>query len=216
MKTTIRMIAYALAAAVALMAQSPKEATRADGRSLEQRVRAIEDKDAILKVMNAYVYAVDFGKEIREYTDLYTDDATFLSVPPPAPGNPVPADLPARAALRPATGAVVGRHAIEEWITNEWRVRDRMLAAGHYRIHELIAPDITLNGDTASTRSYFQTTDNDNGRIYAVSIGVYKGEFVRSADGRWRIKEWLLIRQGAGANNANAASTGSRAPTESK
>ena len=80
---------------------------------------------------------------------------------------------------------------------------DDLLAKGHYRIHELISPDITVTGDTASTRSFFQTTDNDNGRIYAVSIGVYKGQMVRGADGKWRIKEWLLIRQG-GANPTGA------------
>jgi hypothetical protein len=205
-KSILQILAFTLAFTAALPAQSlaEKAAQRTRGRSIEQRVHALEDKDAILKVMYAYAYTVDFGKDTHEYTDLYTDDATFQSVVPPAPGSPVPADLPARAALRPSTGAVTGRKALEDWIINEWKMRDNLLAKGHYRIHELISPDITVNGDTASTRAYFQTTDNDNGRIYAVSIGVYKGEMLRGADGKWRIKEWLLIRQGAGAN-PNAA-----------
>jgi len=207
--TRIRTLAFALTA-VYVVAQSPRTERAANlesGAALQQRVHALEDKDAILKVMYAYAYTVDFGKETREYTDLYTDDATFLSVPPPAPGSPVAPDLAARAALRPATGAVTGRKALEDWIINEWKMRDQMLAKGHYRIHELISPDITLNGDTASTRAFFQTTDNDNGRIYAVSIGVYKGEMVRGVDGKWRIKEWLLIRQGPGANPNAAPAT---------
>ncbi|MEQ1883599.1 MAG: nuclear transport factor 2 family protein [Bryobacteraceae bacterium] len=201
---------YALLAlltlSASLFAQTPKprKATRAKSaqgqarRAMEQRVKALEDKDAILKVMYGYAYTVDFGKETHEYTDLYTEDATFLSVPSPAPGSPVPATLEERAAQRPATGAFTGRKALEGWIVNEWKMRDDLLAKGHYRIHELISPDVTITGDTASTRSFFQTTDNDNGRIYAVSIGVYKGQMVRGADGKWRIKEWLLIRQGPG------------------
>jgi hypothetical protein len=189
---------------ISLLADPPAEKS-SEIRTLEQRVRAIEDREAILKTMYDYAYAIDFGKDVREYTDLYTDDAVFQSVPPPPPGSAVPADLAARAEMRPAAGAVVGRKALEAWITNEWQVRDRLLVAGHYRIHEMMEPDIALDGDSATSRSYFQTTDNDNGHIFVVSIGVYKDTFVRSRDGRWRLKERLLIRQGAGANNAAAA-----------
>lgn len=44
---------------------------------LEERVRTIEDKEAILKTMYAYAYLIDFGKEVHDYTDLYTEDAVF-------------------------------------------------------------------------------------------------------------------------------------------
>jgi len=154
--------------------------------------------------MYQYAYLVDFGQDIHEYTDLYTEDAVFQSIPPAGL-----ADI-AHTTPRPGNGAVIGHQGLEKWITNEWQARDRLLAAGHYRIHTMIEPDIALDGDRASARSYFQTTDNDNGRIYIVSIGVYKDLFVRSADGRWRMKERLLIRQGAANPGGAVAATATK------
>lgn len=101
---------------------------------------------------------------------------------------------------------MVGREALEKWIVNEWQMREKLMSAGHYRIHEMNEPDITIDGDRAMVHSYFQTTDNDNGRIYMVSIGVYQDQFVRSPDGRWRIKERILLRQGGAARNPTGAS----------
>jgi len=212
MKSYIRLMAFCMMIPPGLVAQSAP-AKSSENRTLEQRVREIEDREAIRKTMHEYAYTIDFGNDVREYTDLYTDDAVFQSVASPPRGTAGPIDLASRAEKRSASGAFVGRRALEEWITNEWQVRDRMLAAGHYRIHEMMEPDITLNGDSATSKSYFQTTDNDNGRIFVVSIGVYKDAFVRSRDGRWRMKERLLIRQGAGANSAGAAG-GSRGPAQ--
>jgi hypothetical protein len=182
---------------VGLTAQSSAPKKPAGKVSLEQRVRALEDRDAILKTMYQYAYLIDFGHEVREYTDLYTEDAIFQ-------GNAAAGALPT------SPGAVVGRPGLEKWITNEWQGRERLIAMGHYRIHEMNEPDITLEGDSATVRSYFQTTDNDNGRIYIVSIGVYQDKFVRSPDGRWRMKERLLLRQGSVARNNAAGGAGGR------
>ena len=102
---------------------------------------------------------------------------------------------------------MVGRQGLEKWITNEWQNRDKNRAAGRFSIHQFVEPDIVLLGDHATVRSYFQTTGNDNGRIYFISIGLYKDTFVRSADGRWRIKERLLVRQGPTNNNAGNVNT---------
>ena len=192
---------------IALMAQSaPVErqpAKPAANLSLEQRVRAIEDRDAILKVLNQYAYLVDFGQNIHEYTDLYTDNAIFQ---PNA----------ANGALPTSPGAVVGRAGMEKWITNEWQMRERLIAMGHYRLHVFNEPEITLDGDHATARSYFQTTDNDNGRIYVVSIGLYEDKFVRSPDGRWRMKERLLMRQGGVARGTAGAPLETRTPATPK
>jgi hypothetical protein len=193
MKQRIYRIAGCLAVAVSLMAQPQK--------SLEQRLKAMEDREAILKTMHAYAYTIDFGREIHEYTDLYTEDAVFQSVLAPAPRGASDWGPISR-----GPSAVVGREGLEKWITNEWQVRDRLMAGGHYRIHEMNEPDITLDGDRATVHSYFQTTDNDNGRIFIVSIGVYQDRFVRSPDGRWRMQERILLRQGAVAQNPTGAS----------
>jgi len=203
MTTLIRFAIACAAVPIGLTAQSATEARSSKNPSLEQRVRALEDKEAILKVMYQYAYTIDFGHDVNEYTDLYTDDAVFQ-------GN-APANPPAGASAREGRGAVLGRQGLEKWITNEWQGRERLIAAGHYRVHAMVEPDITLDGDHASVRSYFLTTDNDNGRIYMVSIGVYKDEFVRSPDGRWRMKERLLVRQGA-VNGAGAPGGGGRNP----
>ena len=39
--------------------------------------------------------------------------------------------------------------------------RDRFITR-HHCVHETIAPDVTNIADHARTRTYFQTTDNDN------------------------------------------------------
>ena len=184
-----------------LVAQSPAPSKPAASSSLEQRVKAIEDREAILKTLHAYAYTIDFGRDVREYTDLYTEDAVFDSVPAPEPRGASNWGPVAR-----GRAPVVGRAALEKWIVNEWQMREKLMAAGHYRIHEMNEPDITLDGDRAMVHSYFQTTDNDNGRIYIVSIGVYQDQFVRSPDGRWRIKERVLLRQGGVARNPTPAS----------
>jgi hypothetical protein len=192
MRILIRLAAGGLVFSLGLMAQSATAIKPAATQSLEQRVRAIEDRDAILKTVHEYAYLIDFGHDVHEYTDLYVDDAIFQ---PNAANGATPT----------SPGAVVGRQGLEKWITNEWQVRERLIAMGHYRIHETIGSDIALDGDRATVRSYFQTTDNDNGRIYIVSIGVYQDKFVRSPDGRWRMKERLLLRQGSVASGTAGA-----------
>jgi hypothetical protein len=206
------LTAACAAFSIGLMAQSSAPAKPPEKLSLEQRVRALEDHEAILKTMYQYAYTIDFGRDVREYTDLYTDDAVFQSIAAPLPGSAANAGATApREGSAKGPGAVVGREALEKWITNEWQMRERLLAAGHYRIHAMMEPDISLDGDRATVRSYFQTTDNDNGRIYMVSIGVYQDRFVRSPDGRWRMRERLLLRQGAVASNA-AGANAARSP----
>jgi hypothetical protein len=199
-KTVIRLAAGSLALAIGLIAQSPKSGAK---HSLEQRVKAIEDRDAILKVLNQYTYLVDFGTDVHEYTDLYTDDAIFQ---PNAANGATPT----------SPGASVGRAGLEKWIINEWQMRDRLIAMGHYRLHVFNEPEINVDGDHATARSYFQTTDNDNGRIYVVSIGLYQDKLVRSPDGRWRMKERLLMRQGGVGRGTAGAPLETRTPAAPK
>ena len=71
MKNLIALIIGCAVLPLALNAQSTASPT------LEQRVRAIEDREAILKTMYSYAYLIDFGKDVHDYTDLYTDDAVF-------------------------------------------------------------------------------------------------------------------------------------------
>ena len=71
MKKLIALIIGSVVFLLALMGQSTARPM------LEERVRTIEDKEAILKTMYAYAYLIDFGKEVHDYTDLYTEDAVF-------------------------------------------------------------------------------------------------------------------------------------------
>jgi SnoaL-like domain len=88
MRTLIGLAAGCLIFSIGLMAQSSGKPL-----TLEQRLKAIEDRDAILKVLNQYAYLVDFGHDVSQYTDLYTDDAIFQPTRrtarrPPAPASP--------------------------------------------------------------------------------------------------------------------------------
>jgi hypothetical protein len=194
MRTLIGLAAGCLIFSSGLMAQSSGKPL-----TLEQRLKAIEDRDAILKVLNQYAYLVDFGHDVSQYTDLYTDDAIFQ---PNAANGATPT----------SPGVSAGRAGLEKWIINEWQMRERLISMGHYRLHMFNEPEIVLDGDRATARSYFKTTDNDNGRIYVVSIGLYEDKFVRSPDGRWRMKERLLTRQGGVARGTAGAPLETRAP----
>ena len=99
-------------------------------------------------MLNQYAYLVDFGHDVSQYTDLYTDDAIFQ--PNAANG----------ATHQP--GVSVGRAGLEKWITNEWQMRERLISLGPLSATCLTSLRSLLDGDRA-TASYFQITDNDNG-----------------------------------------------------
>src|SRR2546425_10629621 len=49
--------------------------------TLEERVQKLEDKEAILHLMNAYGHAMDTGRDIDAWNDLYTEDAVWAGTP---------------------------------------------------------------------------------------------------------------------------------------
>jgi hypothetical protein len=60
-----------------------------------------------------------------------------------------------------------------------------------YHKHVVIAPMITLNGDTATVQSMFARLDRYPDGPGIRAFGRYRDTLVRCADGKWRIKERL-------------------------
>src|SRR5262245_444318 len=49
--------------------------------TLEERVQALEDKEEILHLLNRYAWAMDTGRDVDEWNDLYTEDAVWQGTP---------------------------------------------------------------------------------------------------------------------------------------
>ncbi|MBU3738631.1 MAG: nuclear transport factor 2 family protein [Rhodoferax sp.] len=134
-----------------------------DLRTLEQRLRRLEDEKAILDTLYAYGHHLDEGLE-DAWIDCWTEDAVL--------------DWPGRAFMRGHAELRAGFRAHSH-------------APEMYHKHLVIAPRIALQGDTATAISMFARLDRYADGPGIRAFGRYRDQFIRCADGRWRIRERL-------------------------
>jgi len=150
--------------------------------TLEERVQKLEDKEAILHLMNAYAHAMDTGRDIDAWNDLYTEDAVWQGTPVTETGG---------------TGLtrIAGRKAMAEWWLRGGRDKPEFWGRGHRAGHHgLVMQDIFIDGDRATAKSYgLITAEHYDGPMIRV-IGIYTDDIVRCADGKWRFKKRHLER----------------------
>ncbi len=92
-----------------------------------------------------------------------------------------------------------GRKDIEHWFGGMPRLGAGYPADQHGKAkHYLITPDIKLDGDRATVESYHLETSASKDGPLVTSMGRYLDVLVRCPDGRWRIKDRHLCREGAG------------------
>ncbi len=144
---------------------------------LEAEVRRLVDEREILRVLQTYGYALDYGL-IDEWADLWTEDAVLHW-----PGKLTAAGVDDRA-------PILGHAAIVEACRMHTHAPDK------FHKHMVVDARIAIDGDTATAESMFQRLDS-----YAVgpqirSFGRYLDTLARGADGRWRIRERRLEREG--------------------
>lgn len=128
---------------------------------LEQRLRLLEDEQAILQTMYAYGHALDYGAE-DEFRDCWDENAVlYWTDREPARGH----------------DAIVSQF------------RSHTHAPGAYHKHLVIAPRIRIEGDRATATSYFVRLDRYPDGPHVRNFGRYHDVFTRCADGRWRFLE---------------------------
>jgi len=134
---------------------------------LATRLSALEDERAILRTLYQYGHSIDYGLE-ESWVDCFTDDGIFD--------------------VRMRNG--------EPFMRYEGRQKLHEMVAEHtrppvaYHKHLIAEPVIDVEGDTAKVDTYFARLDSpdDGGDAVVTAIGRYRDEFVRSPDGRWRIR----------------------------
>jgi ketosteroid isomerase-like protein len=136
-------------------------------RSIEERLRLLEDEREILRTLYAYGHALDYGDE-DAFLDCWLEDAV-LHWPqrPPITGHAELAEV-----FRAHT------HAPEV----------------HHK-HFLVEPRIAIDGGEAKVDSYFARLDSYADGPMLKSFGRYRDVLVRCDDGRWRIRERMTERE---------------------
>jgi ketosteroid isomerase-like protein len=151
--------------------------------TLEERVRALEDEKAILETLVRYAQCMDQGDHGRDFVECFTESGVWwASIEGPWAGI--------------AGSRHVGRADLGRFFHDIMRTRDSHPGkAKHY----VVTPDISVVGDRASAETYHLEVSSYQEGPLITSMGRYVDEFVRCADGRWRIQERHLLREGAGA-----------------
>jgi hypothetical protein len=148
-------------------------------RSVEERLRLLEDKEEILRTLHQYVHALDYGKRPEDLTDCFTEDGVWYST--------------AESKSAGAAGVrIEGRQQLAEWFSRNIPVRG---TPGHFAKHIVAVPDIRIEGDNATARTYLCTMRETEAGPLPFAMGQYFDTLVRSSDGRWRFKERHLAQE---------------------
>lgn len=140
-----------------------------DGRveALERRVRELEDLNAITRVLFVLGHTVDYGEHDR-WVDCFAEDCVFEMVE-------------VSESTRVVKVRHEGRQALAAFIPGH------TYAPAYFHKHLVADPVIDLDGDRATCESYMTRVDKGESGPFLWSIGRYRDEFRRSADGRWRV-----------------------------
>lgn len=130
---------------------------------IEQRLRKLEDEKAILDTLYAYGHGIDYGLE-DAWIDCWTEDAVL--------------DWPGRAFMRGHAELRAGFRAHSH-------------APTMFHKHVVVAPLISIQGDTATVQSMFARLDRYPDGPGIRAFGRYRDILVRCPDARWRFKERL-------------------------
>jgi len=154
--------------------------------TLEERVQALEDEKEIRRTLLQYSHAID-QRETQEpamLSDCFTEDAVWwASIDGPWAG---------------AGGAKhTGRQEIEEWFIGMRSFGSDKPGPHGKGKHYLVSPDIRVAGDRATVESYHLGVGASPNGPQINSMGRYLDVMVRCPDGRWRIKERHLAKEGS-------------------
>ena len=133
--------------------------------NIEQRLRTIEDRIALLDLEAAYAAAWDFGRA-EAWAELFTEGGTFEML---AAGDMQPLRVEGHLALR----------GFCEKINEEWQ-----------GLHYMHPPRLEISGDEASSLVFFEfrhSMKDKSGHVrQGTTAGYYRTRYVRTPAG-WRI-----------------------------
>jgi hypothetical protein len=136
--------------------------------ALESRLQAVEDESAIQQTLYAYSRGLDYHLE-DEFRDVWTEDAVLDHVS-------------------------IRHEGLEQIMERAWRHHSHAPEVFHK--HWIGVTRLWIDGDEAVVHSYgFRLNMLGNGpEVFA--YGRYRDNFVRCADGRWRIKLRTIENEG--------------------
>ena len=143
--------------------------TQTDVQTLAERLDRLEAERAIADTMYAYGRGLDYG-ERELFLNCFTPDAYYV----------VDMRLGGEATLE-----FRGHEELAKYY------EDHTHAPDAWHKHVTTNPSISIDGDTATTVSYFLRVDaseSDAGPAFVLASGRYVDEFARGADGVWRIR----------------------------
>ena len=137
---------------------------------LEARIKVLEAEREILRTLNQYGHAWDYGPDdVR--LDCFTDDGVFRVSPSPLV-DVQPFECRGK------------QEMWDKWISHHVHAPDA------YFKHVMVEPKINLLSDTeASVHSMLALWFHRDGSPYLASYGRYIDRMVKCPDGRWRLKD---------------------------
>lgn len=136
--------------------------------ALEVRLRKLEDEREIVRTLQMYGHALDYGFE-DEFVDCWLQDGVLVW-PAPHP-------------------QYVGHEALRTIF------RKHTHAPAPFHKHVVVDPMITLEGDRATVDSMFLRLDDYEDGPQVSSYGRYRDEMRRCPDGRWRFMTRMTERE---------------------
>jgi ketosteroid isomerase-like protein len=140
-----------------------------DIADLEARLALLEAERGVLQTLYRYGHSIDYGDE-ESWVDCFTEDGVFDVRPRGKDGYP-----PSR--------LISGREELKAFIARHTRAPEL------WHKHGLIEPQIEVDGDTATVRSYLAVFMEHDGEPLLRVFGRYRDRMVRGEDGRWRFQE---------------------------
>lgn len=148
---------------------------------LEERLRRLEDHQAILDTLTRYAWKIDHGQD-EEWLDCFTEDGSL--------------DIRYRqggSLVRPVEGRVhatgvrhTGRDQLAAFKAVHTKSPDR------WHKHIIADPVIEIDGDDATAGCYLLRVDETDGALHIRTFGQYRDNLVRGEDGRWRFAERVV------------------------
>lgn len=138
--------------------------TQQEFAAIQDRLQAIEDRNAILDTLMRYGNALDYG-DVERLVDCFTEDAVRETWRPDGTCN-----------------RWEGAAGTREFAMTHSHAPDK------YHKHLILNSVVELHGDAAEVDSYMFRVDAGNGdKSYVWGFGRYLDSMQRCADGRWRI-----------------------------
>ena len=167
--------------------------------SLEERVRAIEDREGILHNLNQYVRSLDYHLDTSVWLDCFIENGVWWSS--------IEMPLAGSAGLR-----LQGHKELGAWFDlskQHYAQRPEPRLQGKHIYTDI---DIRVDGDRATSSCYYYTLANSEAGIGVNTMGRYDDKLIRCADGRWRFEERHLIREGAAPATRDISAGGFEKP----